>query len=331
VRLLYLSCHETLEYDELRMFTELGFDCFSVGYWMNPAEPKTKMRPPIPGMKVNHELIAKFERDYPDYKLPKAEFYTGTVKLQKDFLDNFDIVVNGYYVYNLQAVLENSNLPVVHRTIDIMNEKIEGHVTQLHFKRRPFFLVRMSEAELELNKVIGCQAVIKQSVEQEKFNGWTGEVPRIFTNIKGAKSRPDISFDLYDFTTQSHDRLLVGGNNEGVEWAVAGTTQEEFLKMMQQSRVNYVQPRMCGCPTVTYGTKFNGKYWQAGKYIKNGINGYCVNTTEEAMNYIDRLMEDEDLAKALSIEARETAIKHFSYSAAKAQWEKFFKETRIKS
>jgi hypothetical protein len=341
-RLLYLSTHETLEFDELRIFTDLGFDCFSIGYWMNPHAPATKIRPAIPNMVVHQDLIDKFKVDYPDYKLPKAEFNTGDIRLNKDFLDNFDVIVNCWYSNNLKACLNNCDKPVVHRTIDMMNTKIEEHLIHLYVRSRPFYLIRMNEVELTKNKTLGVQAIIKQCVEQDKFYGWHGNEAKIFTNIKGAKKRPDISFDLYDFTTQGHNRILVGSDNDGIAWAKQGVSQEELLSTMQACRVNYVQPRigaamiysfveamMVGCPVVTYGTKYNGSYWQAGKFIKNGINGYCVNSHDEAFTYIDRLMKDKPRAEAMSREARKTALAHFDYSVAAQQWKKFFQDIKV--
>lgn len=340
-KLLYISCHETLEYDELRILTELGYEVFSVGYWMNPAKPKTNMRPAIPEMKVNHELIAKFERDYPEYKLPRAEVQTGRVRLQKDFLKNFDVVVNCWYQSNLEACLMNSNLPVIHRTIDIIHEAIEEANLTLYIRRRPFYLVRMSEAENK-HSLIKPQAIITQCVSKEEFNGWVGETKKVFTTIKGFDNRKDVSLDLYNQTTDIFDRVLVGVDNSSVgnpSWVKQGIPQNEMLKLMQSCRVNYVQPRigaamvygfiegmMAGCPVVTYGQRFNGSNWTASQYIKNGINGFVVNSIDEAVTKIDLLMNDYDLSKEISSRARETAIKNFDYESIKSKWAKLFKE-----
>lgn len=340
-KLLYISCHETLEYDELRIFTELGYEVFSVGYWMNPHEPKTTIRPAIPQMKVNHELIAKFEKDYPDYKLPRAEVQTGRVRLQKDFLDNFDVVVNCWYQSNLEACLLNSSLPIIHRTIDIIHESIEETHTALYIRRRPFYMVRMSEAENRYAK-IKPQAIITQCVNKDDFKGWVGDEKKVFTTIKGFDNRPDTSLPLYNSTTELFDRVLVGLDNKSVgdnSWVKQGIPQDEMLKLMQSCRVNYVQPRigaamvygfiegmMAGCPVVTYGQKYNGIHWTANQYIKNGINGFLCNSTEDAVSKIQLLMDDYDLAKEISVKARDTAIKNFDYETIKGQWAKLFKE-----
>jgi glycosyltransferase involved in cell wall biosynthesis len=343
-RLLYISCHEVLEHDELRIFHELGFDVFSIGYWMNPHKPTTNMRPAIPELSVNQELIDKFNRDYPEYKPPKAEFMTGRVALRKDFLDNFDVIVSCWYPDNLTHILKNAgDKPVIHRTIDIINSRVEDYITGLYMRARPFFMVRMSEMEvIQLKPAIKCQAIIRQCVEIDKYKGWVGTEKQVFTNIKAMKKRPDILDDIYEIVTSNHKRVLVGAENEGIPYAKCSVPEDEFISLMQKSRVNYVQPRLgaaitysfmealsCGCPIVTLGTKFNGPNWEAGFFIKNGLNGFCVNTIDEAISYIDLLMKDDNLAHSISQKARKTAIDNFNYPVAKEGWAKLMKETGV--
>jgi len=39
MKILYLSCHAVLEYDELRILNDLGYDVTSVGGYINPKSP----------------------------------------------------------------------------------------------------------------------------------------------------------------------------------------------------------------------------------------------------------------------------------------------------
>src|SRR5436853_4240788 len=48
MRILYLSCHSILEYDEIKLFTELGHEVFSVhGSYGNPTSPMDPKRPAL--------------------------------------------------------------------------------------------------------------------------------------------------------------------------------------------------------------------------------------------------------------------------------------------
>ena len=61
-KILYLSCHEVLEYDEVSLLLELGHEVFSPGAYVEPANPGGKtMRPSIPGVEIDPDLRAQYE------------------------------------------------------------------------------------------------------------------------------------------------------------------------------------------------------------------------------------------------------------------------------
>ena len=47
MKLLYLSCHSILEFDELRIFAALGIDVFSFGTYHNPKKIDDPKRPTL--------------------------------------------------------------------------------------------------------------------------------------------------------------------------------------------------------------------------------------------------------------------------------------------
>lgn len=333
-KLLYVSCHETLEYDELRCFSELGFDCFSIGFWQDPRNPKTKMRPPIDTMEYRPDLIEEFKRFYPDYQLPGLTFGSGKVILNEEFVNKFDVIVFANYIEN---VYHNTQVcgdkPIILRTIAAPNNEQEHLIGLTYARKRPFILVRMSEAELTGQQHIVGHGFIRQCVDREVFKGWTGEDKSIFTVLKGIKSRPDVDFNLYEFVTSNYPRVLCGGSNEDVPYAKVDLTTPEIVELLNKSRVSYVQARngacisysfaesmMAGAPIVTMGKRFMGGVWEAEKIIKNGINGFVTNDTEEAKSMIDNLMNDEELAKSVGAKARTTALKMFDFDVIKSQW-----------
>ena len=85
-KILYFSCHEILEYDDLRMFTERGHGVFSLGAY---ASPDTK------GL----------------FRIPKPEFFSATDwkafnetgcslltrRVSREFASNFDVAIINHY------------------------------------------------------------------------------------------------------------------------------------------------------------------------------------------------------------------------------------------
>lgn len=333
-KMLYISCHEVLEYDELRCFSELGFDCFSIGFWQDPRNPKTKMRPALNTMDYRPDLIEEFNKFYPDYELPGLKQGSGKVLLNESFVNKFDVIFFANYIENFYHNAEViGDKPVIVRTIAAPSGQQEHLIGLTYTRKRPFILVRMSEAEITGNQHINGHGFIRQCVDRDVFKDWTGEEKSIFTVLKGFKSRPDCDFNLYEFVTGDHPRVLCGGSNEDIPYARVDLTTEELVDAMKKSRVSYVQARngacisysfaesmMAGAPIVTMGKKYMGGVWEAEKLIRNGVNGFVTNDTGEAKAYIDSLMNDDELAKSIGAKARATALKLFDFEVIKEQW-----------
>ena len=87
MKLLYLSCHETLEYDEVTMFLGMGHSVFSVGAYLQPQVPTgQQLRSPIRGAAVDRDDLAEFWR-----LCPTPEDCVPC--LTQSFLDRFDAVI----------------------------------------------------------------------------------------------------------------------------------------------------------------------------------------------------------------------------------------------
>ena len=56
MKLLYVSCHQALEYDEVKLFHELGIDVFSTGSYACPWFREGMIRPGIEGLTHYPEL-----------------------------------------------------------------------------------------------------------------------------------------------------------------------------------------------------------------------------------------------------------------------------------
>ena len=79
MKILYLSCHSILEYDELKLFHELGLDVFSHGAYMRFNQP-SEMRPAICN-------------DWGDERLVEQASNCTKENLSQEFIDNFDVIL----------------------------------------------------------------------------------------------------------------------------------------------------------------------------------------------------------------------------------------------
>ena len=87
MRILYLSCHEILESDEVSLLLELGHDVFSPGAYVNPQNRGNEcMRPDIPGLQYDPETVTMFHA----LGQPGQD---NKERLTKEFVDRFDVVI----------------------------------------------------------------------------------------------------------------------------------------------------------------------------------------------------------------------------------------------
>lgn len=56
MKVLLLTAHSIAEYDDLRMFTDLGIDVFSIGAYSDPSNPGDSLRPALPNAPDHPEL-----------------------------------------------------------------------------------------------------------------------------------------------------------------------------------------------------------------------------------------------------------------------------------
>jgi hypothetical protein len=343
-KILYLSCHETLEYDELKIMTELGLDCFSLGYYLDPHNPTAVMRPRLDIMQPNPNLIAEFKRICPEYLEPGCKTTgSGIVQLTQEFMDKFDGYVFCHYPQNLKRNLPLcGDKPVIYRSIAAPDVFCEALVHHEYKNTRPFSVVRMSPAELEVNPKLRGDAFIRQSVDSSVFKDWNGADASTFCVVKYFKRRPDCNFDLYETVNHDFKKVLCGDGNEDIPYATNNPPVEEMVRLMQACRVHYIQPRYGACisysfaeslimggPIVTLGKKYMGPHWEASKILANGINGFCASTMDEARHYIEMLMKDEALARRISAKGKRLAMSMFDYGVVKQQWASVLKENQL--
>lgn len=343
MKLLYLSCHASLEYDELSIFSDLGFEVFSVGFYLNPTTPTRKARPPL-SIQVNAELKSLFEELHPDYTP------VSPIKLHPDFLNKFDIVVNAHYLENLELNWGHlKDKLVIRRTITQGNDGYEARFKP--FRDWGLKVVRFSPKEVSLKSFNGADAVIRVGIDPELFKGWKGISPEVLT-IQTSMRRNSLNtqFDLYNFVTQPFNRTLIGFGNEDVPWALRDVDDRLIQQKRQECRVYYssctkpgayaytfAEALMTGCPVVTLGPKlgnfdddFHGRFFEQHEILDTlPGSGLWSDNPAELKDFIQQFMDNEALAAKTSKLARELALKVYSKDVAKEAWRRFFESEGV--
>lgn len=350
MRLLYLSCHEVLEYDEVSMFHELGHYVFSPGAYVEPNNRGDGcLRPPIPGLVYDpadlamyHQLAQSPERDTKDH-------------LSREFCQRFDAIIVMHlprWVHNNWEAMRGK--PVIWRTIGQCMPHQEKAMQP--YRQQGLRIVRYSpREELSLEHYAGCDAMIRFAKDPVVYQGWTGERPVCVNFTQSMPQRNEAcNYPLFKEVAQGIPMELYGpGNMEALRYCdVRGKIgYEEQLQVLRSSRcyfytgthpasytLNFIEAWMTGIPIVAIGTHHgnapfhrrpelgtgDGNYlYEVAALLEHGRGGLVSDDPRELRSYIISILSDESLAHSLSAEGRRLALIHFDRNNIKEQWRQF--------
>ena len=331
MKMLYLSCHSVLEFDEIKLFRELGIDVFSHGAYLK-SKTDDIMRPGL-----DHQ---------DDERLVTLAMNTTKENLSPEFLKEFDTIM------------------VMHRPdwIDRNWRKFEGKtviwrtigqsITEVEYKLKPYReqgmkIVRYSPMELNIPLYLGEEACIRFYKDPEEYTNWNGANKQVITVVQAMKKRGLFcGYEIFMQSTEGLPRKLYGNTNQdaGIVWG--GFLPYEQLKAAYRDNrvyfyagthpasytLNFMEAFMTGIPIVAVGEGHGNMGYQLGntmlyeipKFITNGINGFISDDIPTLKKYMKALLDNESLAKEIGQNGRKKAIELFGKSKIKEQWKAFF-------
>ena len=327
MKILYLSCHSILEYDEVKLLSELGADVFSWGAYRNPKDPGEKRRPAL---------------DIPFHE----DFFNLTIKDNKDeipqeIIDWADVIicmhVSRWLFFNWEKIKHKR---VIMRTIGQNTIENEGHLRPLRYDGLE--IVRYSPREKTIASYAGQDAIIRFYKDPEEFKGWTGEKKQVMTIAQSMKDR-DQSCNYYFFkdSTEGFPRKLYGTPSKQEDELYSGEIEfEKMKKELRESRVyfytgtypasytlGFIEALMTGTPIVALGpimgsspTHPDQDTYEIPDFSENNTNILLADDIYTARKHISRLMTDDDFAAQISENGRKTAIKYFDKEKIKEHW-----------
>lgn len=355
-RILYLSVHEILEYDELRLFTELGYECYSLGAYTQPGGDEHRKRPALKLPYDPHfiELSLQYDRR----------------KLHPEMLKGVDIVIImhepsfiGPGGHDWNADLEQGNWPlfkefidnggrVIWRSIGQSIPRVERQIKA--YKDEGLEIVRYSPAEQTIRDFAGADAVIRFYKDPDEYSGWTGKDPVAvnFTQSLGSPTRR--AFTGYDLITKVFKNVpgskVYGPGNEDLGTLNGGlVSYEKQMEVLRSARaflyhgtypasytLSFIEAWMMGLPIVAVGKQRGNSYekfpeqdtYEVDSLIDHEKTGYITDDEKMVEYYIKRMVADIGIAKQISEHARQSAINIFGIETIKNQWREFLKNGR---
>lgn len=331
MKLLYLSCHSILEYDECRIFTELGIDWFSLGSYIIPTSPVDGIRPPL--------------HHYPDEWL--QQHAPDRSDIPKEFFDKFDTIV----IMHVPEWIEKNwdkmkHKRVIWRTIGQSTPEIEARM--MKYRLEGLEIVRYSPREANLIPTAGCDRLIRFYKDPKEFGNWNGAGNEVITFAQDMQHRGQhCNYEMFTQIVQGFNAHVYGPRNEGSGELNGGfLTYEEMKQKMRDARVyvytgtqpasyvlNLMEAMMTGIPIVAIGP-VHGNSLQIGKgadlyeipdIITNGVNGFWSDDVNQCREWVKKLLDDVKLARRIGEMGRQKAIEIFGIDTIRAKWQDYLR------
>lgn len=344
MKILYLSCHEALAWEECSLFEELGHDVFCPDHFVCDANSgEGNLRPALNKCKDYDELL----QEWHTFGRPGLDNKTN---MSVDFLKKFDVLIcmhlaNDWLKPNWQRI-KSAKLTTVLRTIGQNAKHNEDQIRTL--RADGLKIVRYSPQESSISNYVGGDLFIRFYKDPEMFNNWNGEIEKVLSIGQDLPKRGGpANFNWISRVSEPFQRQMIGSGSEKLDWGQGKVPYIELKKSMRDYRVAlsagvwpasytllFQELLMTGTPLVCVGPKLGNPHgwfkdltdiYEVPHIIKNGVNGFFADDIDEARGYVKMLLNDRELAKTISINGRKTAISLFDKNSIKGQWDEFLK------
>lgn len=337
MKLLYLSCHSVLEYDELRMFLDLGIDVRSHGSYTGPTATDNGGRPALPGLADDPEWY-ELTRRYTKERL-------GTV-----VLDGVDVIVMMHMPVWLNA---NSDLfkrflarggRIIWRSIGQTVPYQEAMLAQ--WRNLGVEIVRYSPLEATITNYAGEDELIRFGKYPDDYQPWTGtppgqpaEVVNFTKNMPGRARFCGLEIFKEVMTPPLHGHIY-GPENEELGGLAGGARTPGGQKLLLRSAGAYMhmgthpasytlsmaEAMLAGVPLVAVGPRLgNGPMFPGqSTYEGHHLAGLDWSSDDPARlrKLLGTLLTDLQTAQKRSEEVRARGVEFFSADTVKPQWAK---------
>jgi len=344
LKILYLSCHEILEFDEVSLLHELGHEVFSPGAYVEPKNRGDQhLRPDISTLEYDPDIVAQYNEISQTHEAGKdTKDY-----LTKEFVDNFDTVIvmhmPRWIHLNWNAMRERR---VIWRTIGQSLASVEQQMQV--FRNDGLQVVRYSPNEANIPHFCGQDALIRFYKDPNVYKNWNGNEGFVITFGQDMQGRGShCNYTLFEEITRPFLRKLFGPGNHQEGFGMGRVSYDQLLQEMRNNRVylytgtqpasytlNFIEAWMTGIPVVALGAQHgnadqwrNHNLYEIPTLITDGHDGFVSDDPEVLRQRIATLLNDHDYAAAVGAQGRQSAIRHFNKDMIMNSWKAFLEGT----
>ncbi len=335
MKILLLLAHSIEEHDQIKLFSELGYDVFSIGGYIDPAHPHDPKRPALPDAPFHPELKAIVDGLGMVDNLGAAKAH-----IPDGLIDWADTII----VHHHETEYIGGNWPrikgkrVIWRTVGQSVEGNERAMTPL--RAEGLQIVRYSPKERNIPGFAGEDALIRFYKDPGDWHGWTGE-DRVVLNISQHDEQPHgrdewLNWRFWEEATQDLPAVFAGPHSELVG-GLGQLSLDDMQGWLRRARcylytgtqpasytLGLIEAMMTGTPVISIGAARMQIFWYGPEMFEgHEIAAWSSNNARQVAIDLERLLDDEEDADQLSRIGRARAIELFGKDTIARQWADF--------
>jgi hypothetical protein len=338
-RIVICLSHSIEEYDQLRLLTSLGHEVFSIGGYINPAEPHDDKRPAL-DLPHYPELQAAVDALGAPDNLGAAQGH-----LPDAILEWADTIIYHHYLDRLYGQWSrvkdwldgDPNRRVIWRTV---GQSVQGNELDAHrFHNEGMEILRYSPKERNIPYYAGEDALIRFYKDPADYGGWTGEWPGVIQVTQHLRQRdPYTNWSFWEAATNGLNRMPLGPGSE-VIGGPGSLTYDEMKAWLRKARVylytgtqpasytlGLIEAMMTGIPVVSIGPS-HMRVFPYGHLLFEGHElagiGQASDDPKIAAQTLGEYLAFPEQAAYTSEAQRKRAIELFGIDTIREQWREF--------
>jgi len=326
VNILLLASHAVAEYDDLRMFTDLGFDCFAPGGYEVPGSEGEGIRPPLPGAPHHPDLVARLHEVRAERGEPGPAIDWGKAALHDDIIDWADVIIVHHFPEQWIAGQWDriKHKRVIWRTCGQSNPQLERFMSGFaagYVSSERLQVVRYSPAERRhfepMGVFAGEDALIRFGKYPDDYGPWTGEWPGVINITQHMAQRGDAcGYGFWQEATRGLARptdaddgppppfaLPLGPGSDAIG-GPGSRTYPEMLDWLRRARVylytgtrpasytlGLIEAMLSGIPVISIGARAWGDPWGGADLFDAAAAQHGIELTRSVLA-IDQTFDD---------------------------------------
>jgi hypothetical protein len=341
MNILLLASHAVAEYDDVRMFSDLGYDIFAPGGYENPSQSGEGIRPPLPDAPHHPEFVALCQREREVHGEPGRMIDWAKAHIAPEIIDWADAIIVHHFPE--QWIVEQwgriRHKRVIWRTCGQSDPRLEQVMAPL--RAEGLQIVRYSPAERRYFERVGSfageDALIRFGKYPDDYGPWIGDLPVVGNVTQHMKQRGDAcGYAFWEAATKDLPVRPAGPGSEEIG-GLGSLDYPAMLDYLRHIRVylytgttpasytlGLIEAMMSGVPVVSIGAEAWGERFDGADLFEGPeIVGNAWEATASAGRLLQDCLDAPAFAAWGSQVHRQRAVDLFDVAKVGAQWREF--------